>query len=122
MSRRHPREHRPHVAALPDCEDTGKMSFTCQRDAVRFIRYLRHRSKRGIVPLRAYRCPLCRYWHMTSQELRGPRHLHRAGHQPSAPPYKITLRQARELVDQLDRSRQLLTDVILSLTADHGAP
>jgi len=62
---------------LPDCPDSGKRSFNSQADAMRLIQHLHRTSKRLTIPLRAYLCPACHFWHMTSRENAGKprRHL-----------------------------------------------
>lgn len=48
----------------------GKRRFRDREEAVAAIRTLRTKSDRGKHPHRAYECPTCHGWHLTSQDPR----------------------------------------------------
>jgi hypothetical protein len=48
---------------------TGKRKFPDRAAAKRALTYIRQSNdKRAKTPGRAYECPMCRNWHLTSQE------------------------------------------------------
>lgn len=49
---------------LAKCETTGKACYLSKGHA---LSATLHRAVKGGQPLRAYRCPDCGFWHMTSQ-------------------------------------------------------
>lgn len=49
---------------------SGKVRFRDHQSATRALRTARARSSREVVPQRAYECPMCKGWHLTSEELR----------------------------------------------------
>ena len=53
----------------PPCPATAKLSFGHQADALVYIvlHDWGHNPRRS--PIRAYRCPHCGHWHITSQPL-----------------------------------------------------
>lgn len=48
----------------------GKRRFHDQAEAVRALHTLTSRSTRTTIPSRAYECPRCKGWHLTSQAAR----------------------------------------------------
>jgi hypothetical protein len=48
------------------CE-TGKVGFSSHRRAMMAVARIVANSRRDYVPERAYLCPFCRRWHLTSQ-------------------------------------------------------
>lgn len=66
--RRRPRDKQPY--AMPRytvCKATGKRRYRKLDDAQIVLLYARW-SEREWKPKRAYRCPLCHGWHLTSRE------------------------------------------------------
>lgn len=54
----------------PDCREY-KMNFETEKEAYSFIEYESETilNKNGYCPIRAYKCPICGYWHLTSKFL-----------------------------------------------------
>jgi hypothetical protein len=48
------------------CE-TGKVGFSSHRRAMMAVARIVANSRRDYVPERAYLCPFCRRWHLTSK-------------------------------------------------------
>jgi len=46
-----------------------KTQFATEEDARFYIKKLRRTSKRDVIPKRAYLCPKCLHWHLTSSEI-----------------------------------------------------
>lgn len=53
------------MASLPKCEQSGKFKYPSELAAIR--RAIRSSAKRG-TPLRVYRCPACRSFHLTKKK------------------------------------------------------
>jgi hypothetical protein len=49
---------------------TGKQRFPDRVAALVSMADIRQRSHRDVVPTRAYRCPFCKGWHLTSRPAR----------------------------------------------------
>lgn len=54
----------------PDCREY-KMNFETEKEAYAFIEYESETilKENGYCPIRAYKCPVCGYWHLTSRFL-----------------------------------------------------
>lgn len=58
----------PRRRRLPKCKFSGKVQFRTELDAK--IAYSLKSEKEKRREIRAYQCPKCRKWHLTSQEKR----------------------------------------------------
>lgn len=47
-----------------------KVKYATEKNALFYIEKLKNTSKRTVVPIRAYLCPFCLCWHLTSNEKR----------------------------------------------------
>lgn len=56
------------IAKTKRCDRTGKVSYRDEHSANRAIQMITHISDREKVPGRAYECPFCKHWHLTSRE------------------------------------------------------
>jgi acetone carboxylase gamma subunit len=58
------------IAKTKRCDRTGKVSYRDEHSANRAIVNITHVSDRELVPVRAYKCPFCAHFHLTSREER----------------------------------------------------
>lgn len=56
------------IAKTKRCDRTGKVSYRDEHSANRAIQMISHISDREKVPGRAYLCPFCHNYHLTSRE------------------------------------------------------
>lgn len=55
------------VAKTKRCDRTGKVAYRDEHSGNRAIQNISNISKRDLVPIRAYLCPFCKHWHLTSR-------------------------------------------------------
>jgi hypothetical protein len=58
------------IAKTKRCDRTGKVSYRDEPSANRAIVNIVNFTEREEVPVRSYKCPFCKHWHLTSREER----------------------------------------------------